>query len=135
MSDIKVGDWVRRRKQHIYGSKAFAADNGPFRVVRTYRSGFDDCIELDRGPHESPADGWHARYFEVVEKAEEKGEYIIILKQHGKLAPAGTPRTYATEAQAKAVAASMAEKHAGQEFLIFKAVGKAKTTAAVVEMF
>ena len=62
--------------------------------------------------------------------------FIIVVKDsNGNLKPASTPQVLTSEAQAKLVASSMAEKHPGQEFLIFKAVGQAKVNAATVVMF
>ena len=130
-STIKIGDMVIRKAQLRDGVfKKFA---GPYRVTNVYRGPFETNITIDPAGHELPADGWHARYFDVV--PQDKGEWIIILKENGKYSPASTPRVYTTETQAKAVAASMAEKHPGKDFVILKAVGKAKTTAATVEMF
>jgi hypothetical protein len=132
---IKVGDMVKRKSTHL--GYNFAKDNGPFKVVRVYddHTYGEECLEFDRGPNNSTTGGWHARLFDVVEVAP-TGPWIIVLKgADGTFKPAPSPRVLTSQAQAKAVAASMAEKHPGQEFFIFEAVGKAKTTAATVEMF
>lgn len=55
-----------------------------------------------------------------------KDQFILIVEARGRLLPALKPRVYRTEAQAKAVAQSMAEKNPGQKFYIFKAVGEAE---------
>lgn len=51
-------------------------------------------------------------------------EYVIMLKEDGKYAPASTPRTYVSEKQALHVATDMAKKHGGV-FTVFKAVAEA----------
>lgn len=134
---FKVGDIIRRKKIHSTGS--FHHDQGPFKIVAiTPNDKGTTAVTLDRIPDQAilkTADGWALDYFELVEAAPVKGEFIILLNQGTKLAPATNPRSYTSEAQAKAVAAEMAEKHPGQEFLIFKAVGKAKAVAATVEMY
>lgn len=130
---LKVGDKVMRQLDHSHS--AFHGDRGPYTIVKITAKGDVTLDRTPRGERYAVADGWDAAYFDKVEDAPAKGEWIIILHDGHKLAPAHNPRTYSTEAQAKAVAASMAEKHPGQTFLIFKAVGKAKTNAATVEMF
>lgn len=55
-----------------------------------------------------------------------KDQFILIVESNGRLLPALKPRVYKTEEQARAVAQSMAEKHPGQKFYIFKAVGEAQ---------
>lgn len=131
MNGLKVGDKVMRKPDHSHGS--FRGDRGPYTIVKITADGDVTLDRTPRGEGYAVTSGWDAAYFE---KVEEKGEYIIIVRnRYGKPAPAPSPRTYGTEAQAKAVAASMAETHAGQEFLIFKAIGKAKTTNVTVEMF
>lgn len=72
------------------------------------------------------------------ELAEPNALYIISVKDaKGDFKPNTTPRVYTSEAQAKNVAALMAEKHPGEEFVIFKAVGKAQIEkpTATVTMF
>lgn len=133
MSNLKVGDKVMRKKEYL--GYSFLDDAGPFTVTAVTSSGLE--ISLNRPPANwNVRDHWNAKYFDKIEEVEGADEYILILKgSDGKLKPASNPRVYSSEAQAKAVAVSMAEKHPGQEFLIFKAVGKAKTNAVVVEMF
>jgi hypothetical protein len=130
MDKFKVGDTVRM-KDTVHNR-----DNPNYKhmVGKTYTvhdiSGDLIYVEADG---RAKSKGIFDTRFELVSS---EGIYVLILKGHdGLLKPANNPRTYSSEAQAKAVAASMAEKHPGQEFLIFKAVGKAMTKAAVVEMF
>jgi len=51
--------------------------------------------------------------------------FIISVIIDGKFAPAQRPAEYASAAQARAVARSMAEKHPGSTFVVFEAVGAA----------
>jgi hypothetical protein len=66
----------------------------------------------------------------------ESGTFIVIVEEDGKLKPATTPKTYKSHAQAKRVAAEMAERHGGK-FLVFRAVLEAempkKTKANIKE--
>ncbi len=57
------------------------------------------------------------------------GKSWIIVLQHadGVLAPALAPKKMTSRSQADAVAKSMAEKHAGQTFVVFEAVASAAT--------
>jgi len=138
--DYKVGDKIVRKKEHLhYG---FEKDNGPFVAVFVDNVGFARTVTLDRNPKggEYGSMNWDADRFEkyvepVKPKPATPDTYILVLKDAGVFKPNTKPRTYSTEAQAKRVAADMAVKHPGQEFVIFKAVGKAKTVAATVEMY
>ena len=130
---FKIGDKVRVKDTHDNRLNCHANDK--IGKVFTIHDILDDLIYIE--PKDGTKFGGLFYYrFEKVEDA--KGEYILILKNEaGKLLPSPTPRVYTTEAQAKAVAASMAEKNPGLDFLIFKAVGKARTEKpkSVVEMF
>jgi len=64
-----------------------------------------------------------------------KRTWIVIVVQGGKLFPASSPKEYASEAQAKAVAQSMAEKHKGQTFMVFQATGAAYVPPAPKSTF
>jgi hypothetical protein len=65
-----------------------------------------------------------------------KGEFVLMGKSGDKYAPAETPRTYSTQAQAFRVAEKMALQHGGQ-FVVFKAVGEATApkAAATVKVY
>jgi hypothetical protein len=127
---LKVGDKVIRKLDESEG--AFSKDRGPYTIVAIDNWG---GVTLDRGPKPGwGPHGWDAVNF-VKAQVQDNVQYILILRDNGVYLPADKPRTYTTEAQAKAVAASMAEKNPGAEFVIFKAVGKAKTNTATVEMF
>jgi hypothetical protein len=73
---------------------------------------------------------------ELVSEEPESGTFIVIVEEDGKLKPATTPKTYKSHAQAKHVAAEMAERHGGK-FLVFRAVLEAempkKTKATIKE--
>lgn len=133
--NYKVGDYVVRKTDRR-SSDWWRSNPGPFKVVSLGHDGGSALVGFDVPVGNiQVSHSWDADNFTKADAPAEKGEYILILKENGKLKPASVPRVYSTEAQAKAVAASMAEKNPGSEFLIYKAVGKAKTTAAVVEMF
>lgn len=70
--------------------------------------------------------GYYASRFKAVDTPpHEEDTFILVLRREdGTLAPHTTPRTYSSAKQAKAVALSMAERHKGCEFLVFKAVAK-----------
>jgi hypothetical protein len=57
----------------------------------------------------------------------EIGTFILIMEKYGKLQPSTAPRVYTSSKQAKAVALTMAEKHPGTTFKVFKAVASAET--------
>ena len=127
LEEINIGDKVKMVDHNYgaglnYGGDYTVSDKNDYYI---YINGYDKHSGM----------GHNAHAFEVVRKASDKGEWIIILRDPNGLAPAIKPRIYTTEAQAKAVAASMAEKHPGEEFLILKVIGKAKTSKAIVEMF
>lgn len=132
MVNYKVGDFVKRVSDRAT-SGWFKQNPGPFKVVKidTANKTVDFAIRV--GIIDKSA-GWDAEAFELAVPAKAE-EWIVIVRDLNGLAPAMKPRTYSTQSQAKAVAASMAEKHPGQEFVIFKAVGKAKTATATVEMY
>jgi len=150
MVKFKVGDLVVR-KLDGRASKHWHNDNGPFRVV--WARAFSNSIELHRVPKGIKDNYFSENSFEPYKAPAKKAVapvapkvnrkvpghtdyYIIVLKKgDGTLAPADTPAVYTSEAQAKSVAAIMAERHPGEEFIIFEAMGTAKAYKASVEMF
>jgi hypothetical protein len=98
----------------------------------------DDFLPLKIKSGPGPDDCYWLDYADVepVSEEPESGTFIVIVEEDGKLKPATTPKTYNSHAQAKRVAAEMAERHGGK-FLVFRAVLEAempkKTKATIKE--
>ncbi len=126
-----VGDYVQRKEVNRFG--VFRYNHGPFRVTEITSAG---DVRFETNPNPSKvSQRWTGRFFEKVPAPVTGDTFILVLKKGSTYLPATEPKTYTSEAQAKAVAAEMAEKHPGKEFVIFKAVGRAKTIKTTVEMF
>ena len=141
--DIKVGDRVRCTSESCGWRGPRKAIEGETAVVR--RCDPDSSYVLlqfdNYSPNRAASSGHdiplgHAGLFhkaitnyifEKVGAARKSGKtWIIVVVQDGKLAPAKEPVEYCSAEQARKVAHEMAEKHPGNEFYVFEAVGMAK---------
>jgi hypothetical protein len=93
-------------------------------------------LKIKTGPGPNDYYWFYYTDVELVSEEPESGTFIVIVEEDGKLKPATTPKTYKSHAQAKRVAAEMAERHGGK-FLVFRAVLEAempkKTKANIKE--
>ena len=145
--DLKVGDRVRVTK--AAGVLVSVGEEG---VVKGFSpSGNSLIVAFDKynayrasSPHYGIPKG-HAKVFDVgsysfglerIDTPRKSGKtWIIVVVKDGKLAPASTPAEYATAEQARKVAHEMAEKHPGNEFYVFEAIGMAKAVKTTYAPF
>lgn len=113
---FKVGNKVEYNRTYDsvpYGTKGEVKDTRGSRVL----------VKWDNW-HEGWGEGLRYWWVDDVNikliEDSETGLYIVVVEQDGKLAPAETPKTYKTKAQAEHVAKDMAKRHGGK-FLVFKA--------------
>ena len=144
---LKVGDRIRVTK----GSSLYVSVGEEGTVKSVSQSGDSFLVAFDsynrcRGAsliHGIPRG--HARVFDAgsysfglerIDTPRKSGKtWIIVVVKDGKLAPASTPAEYATAEQARKVAHEMAEKHPGNEFYVFEAIGMAKAVKTTYAPF
>lgn len=125
--DFNVGDRVR-----VVNAKGMAASVGATATIKGKEYPYLNIVwDRSNGLASTQFDGrYMPSQFEKA-PAEPAGEFILILKRNGRYEPAEYPRVYPTEAQAIAVAKSMANKNKGEEFVVFKTVAAALTPLPV----